>query len=158
MCIWEIIVMRQCTGVKMTGENWCLFLQPCGWERMQCTCTNRGTPGSLLTASRADRKGEKGEDWVLVVRPKGVNGKDNTGLKGRERKDCNNFTLTNTNTHKLFFYTFITIKDSVNMVWESVLWNVWLQCEGIKVNFVRVWVGKMCERACGVHGLLAAVY
>lgn len=27
---------------------------------MQCTCTNRGTPGSLLTASRADRKGEKG--------------------------------------------------------------------------------------------------
>lgn len=28
---------------------------------------------------------------------------------------------------------------------------------GVKVDFVKVWVGKVCERGCGGHGSLAAV-
>lgn len=51
----------------------------------QCTCSDKETRGPRLTASRADTKGEKGEDWETAVRPEGANMKE-TQVRGKKRQ------------------------------------------------------------------------
>lgn len=118
---------------------------------MQCTCTNRGTLGSLLTASRADTKGEKGEVWVIAVRSRRVNGKENTALEGKNRKDWNN-SQTDTD---FFVYTCEFIKEAVDIFWGTGCSEV---AEGTRVNLWRCGFGDMYEKGFHVNCSLAAVY
>lgn len=119
---------------------------------MQCTCTNRGTLGSLLTASRADTKGEKGEVWVIAVRSRRVNGKENTALEGKNRKDWNN-SQTDTD---FFVYTCAFIKEAVDIFWGTGCSEVvGFSVRGDEGEFMKVWVwwhvweGFLCELLIG---------